>query len=121
MSMKTKKFILTESEIPRAWYNVVADMKNKPLPLLNPGTKQPLKAEELYPLFAKALADQEMNLTDSFIEIPEEVRNGYKNYRSTPLVRAYGLEKALDTPAHIYFKIIVFLCAVFVTKSYKKR
>ena len=102
--MSTKRFILPESEIPTMWYNVVADMKNKPLPMLNPGTKQALKAEDLYPLFAKGLADQEMNQTDRFIEIPEEVRNMYKCYRSTPLVRAYGLEKALDTPAHIYFK-----------------
>jgi len=104
MSEKTKRFILPESEIPTAWYNIVADMKNKPLPVLNPGTKQPLKAEDWYPLFAKDLADQEVNQTDRFIEIPEEVRELYKSYRSTPLVRAYGLEKALDTPAHIYFK-----------------
>lgn len=102
--MNTKKFLLQEKDIPTAWYNIVADMKNKPLPLLNPGTKEPLKEEELYPLFAKALAGQEMNTTDSWIEIPEEVRDMYKNWRPTPLVRAYGLEKALDTPAHIYFK-----------------
>jgi len=104
MSAKTKKFILPESEIPMQWYNIVADMKNKPMPMLNPGTKQPMKAEELYPLFAKELANQELNATDRFIDIPEEVREQYKHYRSTPLVRAYGLEKALDTPAHIYFK-----------------
>ena len=104
MSTKTKKFILQENEIPTAWYNIVADMKNKPMPMLNPATKQPLKAEDLYPLFAEELARQEMNQTDRYIEIPEEVREKYKNYRSTPLVRAYGLEKALDTPAHIYFK-----------------
>jgi tryptophan synthase beta chain len=104
MSTKTKRFILPESEIPTSWYNVVADMKNKPLPLLHPGTKQPLKAEDLYPLFAEELAKQEFNQKDDFIEIPEEVRDMYKYYRSTPLVRAYGLEKALDTPAHIYFK-----------------
>jgi tryptophan synthase beta chain len=79
-------------------------MKTKPLPMLNPGTRQPLKAEELYPLFAEELAKQELNETDRFIDIPEEVREKYKFYRSTPLVRAYGLEKALDTPAHIYFK-----------------
>ncbi|MDR2585778.1 MAG: TrpB-like pyridoxal phosphate-dependent enzyme [Prevotellaceae bacterium] len=102
--MKTKRFFLPESEIPTAWYNVVADMKNKPLPMLHPGTKQPLKPEDLYPIFAQALSHQELNQTDRFIEIPEEVREQYKNYRSTPLVRAYGLEKALDTPAHIYFK-----------------
>ncbi len=104
MSAKTKRFILPENEIPTAWYNVVADMTNKPLPMLNPGTKQPVKAEDLYPLFAEELARQELNQTDQYIEIPEEVRELYKNYRSTPLVRAYGLEKALDTPAHIYFK-----------------
>ncbi len=104
MSTKTKRFILPENEIPTAWYNIVADMKNKPLPMLNPGTKQPLNPEDLYPLFAEELARQELNQVDRFIEIPEEVREMYKNYRSTPLVRAYGLEKALDTPAHIYFK-----------------
>ncbi|MDH6358819.1 TrpB-like pyridoxal phosphate-dependent enzyme [Parabacteroides sp. PF5-9] len=102
--MKTKKFLLEEKEIPTAWYNIVADMKNKPLPPLNPQTKQPLKPEDLYPIFAKELSHQELNETDKWIEIPEEVRELYKNYRSTPLVRAYGLEKALDTPAHIYFK-----------------
>ena len=102
--MKTKKFLLQEKDIPTAWYNIVADMKNKPLPLLNPKTKQPIKAEDLYPLFSKAVSDQEMNTTDAWIEIPEEVRDLYKVWRPTPLVRAYGLEKALDTPAHIYFK-----------------
>ena len=104
MSTKTKRFILPENEIPTHWYNIMADMKTKPLPILNPGTKQPLKAEDLYPLFAEELAQQEFNQKDDFIEIPEEVRDMYKYYRSTPLVRAYGLEKALDTPAHIYFK-----------------
>ena len=104
MSTKMKRFILQENEIPTAWYNIVADMKNKPLPMLHPGTKQPLKAEDLYPLFSEELSRQEMNQTDRYIEIPEEVRDKYKYYRSTPLVRAYGLEKALDTPAHIYFK-----------------
>lgn len=102
--MKTKKFLLQEKDIPTTWYNIVADMKNKPLPLLNPKTKQPIKAEDLYPLFSKAVSDQEMNTTDAWIEIPEEVRDLYKVWRPTPLVRAYGLEKALDTPAHIYFK-----------------
>lgn len=104
MDTKNKRFILTESEIPTTWYNIVADMKNKPRPILHPGTKQPMKAEDLYPIFAKAVSDQEMNQTDAFIEIPEAVREEYKKYRCTPLVRAYGLEKALDTPAHIYFK-----------------
>ena len=102
--MNTKRFFLPESEIPTAWYNIVADMKNKPLPLLHPGTKQPLKPEDLYPIFAQAISHQELNYTDRFINIPDEVRDCYKNYRATPLVRATGLEKALDTPAHIYFK-----------------
>ena len=102
--MKQKRFILTENQIPTHWYNIVADMKNKPMPPLNPQTKEPLKAEDLYPIFAQELAQQELNETDTWIEIPEEVREMYRNYRSTPLVRAYGLEKALGTPAHIYFK-----------------
>lgn len=102
--MSTKKFLLQEKDIPTAWYNIAADMKNKPLPILNPKTKEPLHAEDLYPLFAEELARQEMNQTDAWIEIPEEVRGMYKIWRPTPLVRAYGLEKALDTPAHIYFK-----------------
>jgi tryptophan synthase beta chain len=101
---KTKKFLLAEKEIPTKWYNIVADMQNKPLPMLHPGTKQPIKEEDLYPLFAKELAHQELNQTDPWIEIPQEVREQYKIYRPTPLVRAYNLEKALDTPAHIYFK-----------------
>ena len=104
MSNQTKKFILSEEEIPHYWYNIQADMVNKPMPPLHPGTKQPLKAEDLYPIFAQELAKQELNQEDAWIEIPEEVRELYKNYRCTPLVRAYGLEKALGTPAHIYFK-----------------
>ncbi len=102
--MQSKKFILSEKDIPQAWYNVVADMKNKPRPLINPGTKEPLKAEDLYPLFSKAASQQELNTTDRWIEIPDEVREMYRIWRPTPLVRAYGLEKYLDTPAHIYFK-----------------
>ncbi|MDR1526388.1 MAG: TrpB-like pyridoxal phosphate-dependent enzyme [Dysgonamonadaceae bacterium] len=101
---KVKKFILSEKEIPSQWYNVVADMKSKPMPILNPGTKEALKPEDLYPLFTEELARQELNQTDRWIDIPEEIIEKYKIYRSTPLVRAYGLEKALDTPAHIYFK-----------------
>ncbi len=101
---ESKKFLLQEKDIPTAWYNVMADMKNKPRPMLNPATKEPLKAEDLYPLFNKACADQELNTTDQWIEIPEEVREMYKIWRPTPLVRARGLEKVLDTPAHIYFK-----------------
>ena len=87
--MESKKFLLQEKDIPTAWYNIVADMENKPLPPLNPKTKEPLKPEDLYPLFAKGLVDQEMNQTDAWIEIPEEVRDMYKIWRPTPLVRAY--------------------------------
>ena len=101
---KTKKFLLQESQIPTHWYNIVADMKNKPLPLIHPGTKQPLTAEDLFPIFSQEVSKQELNTTDAWIEIPEEVREKYKIYRPSPLVRAYGLEKELDTPAHIYFK-----------------
>lgn len=104
MTEKRKRYFLDEEEIPRYWYNIQTDMVNKPLPPLHPGTKQPLKAEDLYPIFAKECCDQELNQSDVWIEIPEEVREKYKYYRSTPLVRAYGLEKALGTPAHIYFK-----------------
>ncbi|KAA6342389.1 Tryptophan synthase beta chain [termite gut metagenome] len=104
MNNKTKRFLLPEEEIPRRWYNIQADMVNKPLPPLHPGTKQPLKPEDLYPIFAEELCKQELNQSNQWIEIPEEVREMYKYYRSTPLVRAYGLEKALGTPAHIYFK-----------------
>lgn len=102
--MSTKKFLLEEKDIPTAWYNIVADMKNKPRPMLNPQTKQPIKAEDLYPLFTHEAVSQELNTTDAWIEIPDEVRELYKVWRPTPLVRARGLEKALDTPAHIYFK-----------------
>ena len=104
MSTKQKRFFLAEEEIPTQWYNIQADMPNKPLPPLHPATHEPMKAEDLYPIFAKELCHQELNVTDRWIDIPEEVRDMYKYYRSTPLVRAYGLEKALDTPAHIYFK-----------------
>ncbi len=102
--MKSKKYLLNENDIPKAWYNVIPDMANKPSPMINPGTKEPLKAEELYPLFSKAASDQELNTTDRWIEIPDEVREMYRIWRPTPLVRATGLEKLLDTPAHIYFK-----------------
>ena len=102
--MKQKRFILPESEIPTQWYNIQADMTNKPQPMIHPGTKQPLKAEDLFPLFAEECARQEVNQTDRWIDIPEEVRAKYAYYRCTPLVRSYGLEEALGTPAHIYFK-----------------
>ncbi|QFQ13044.1 TrpB-like pyridoxal phosphate-dependent enzyme [Pseudoprevotella muciniphila] len=101
---KQKKFILQENEIPTQWYNIQADMKNKPLPPLNPATKEPLKAEDLYPIFAQECCSQELDQEHQWIDIPEPVLDKYKYYRATPLVRAYELEKALDTPAHIYFK-----------------
>jgi hypothetical protein len=104
VNMKQKKFILPENEIPRQWYNIQAEMPNKPLPLLNPKTRRPMTAADLYPIFCKACADQELDRTNTWIDIPEPVLEQYQIYRSTPLVRAYGLEKALDTPAHIYFK-----------------
>ena len=104
MMEERKKFLLSEAEIPEQWYNITAEMKNKPQPMINPGTKEPLKAEDLYPLFAEELSRQEVNQSDAWIDIPEAVREKYKIYRPSPLVRATGLEKARDTPAHIYFK-----------------
>ena len=98
------KIYLDESEIPTQWYNVRADMKNKPAPLLNPATFKPMTPEELYPVFCKELVAQELNDTDAYIDIPEEIQNFYKMYRPSPLIRAYFLEKALDTPAKIYYK-----------------
>ena len=102
--MEKKKFLLQESDIPQAWYNVIPDMATKPLPLIHPGTKKPLGVDDLSPLFSIAASEQELNTTDRWIEIPDEVRDMYRIWRPTPLVRATGLEKALDTPAHIYFK-----------------
>ena len=98
------KIYLKEDEIPKQWYNVRADMKNKPAPLLNPGTGQPMTLDELSVVFCKELAAQELNTTDRWIDIPKEILDFYKMYRPSPLVRAYCLEKALDTPAHIYYK-----------------
>jgi len=102
--MRQKKFILQESELPTQWYNIQADMVNKPLPPLNPATHEPLKAEDLFPIFAEECSRQELDQEHAWIDIPEELQEKYRFYRSTPLVRAYELEKALDTPAHIYFK-----------------
>ena len=101
---KTKKFILTEQELPTQWYNIQADMKHKPLPPLNPKTHQPMNVDDLSVIFNHACSEQELDQTHAWIDIPEEVQEKYRFYRSTPLVRAYELEKALDTPAHIYFK-----------------
>lgn len=106
MSEKTipYKIYLEESEMPKQWYNVRADMTNKPAPLLNPGTLQPMGYEDLRPVFCDELIKQELDNDNAYIDIPEEIRNFYKMYRPAPLVRAYCLEKALDTPAKIYYK-----------------
>ena len=98
------KIYLEESEMPKAWYNVRADMKNKPAPLLNPGTHQPMAAEELAPVFCDELIKQELDNDNAYIEIPQEIRDFYKMYRPSPLVRAYCLEERLQTPAKIYYK-----------------
>ena len=98
------KIYLAENEIPTQWYNVRADMKNKPAPLLNPGTGQPLTLEELSPIFCEELCRQELDNDTAYFDIPEEIQNFYKMYRPSPLVRAYFLEKALGTPAKIYYK-----------------
>lgn len=106
MSDKTipYKIYLEEKEMPTQWYNVRADMKNKPAPLLNPGTKQPMTAEELSAVFCSELVSQELDDTTPYIDIPEEIRKFYKMYRPSPLVRAYCLEEKLGTPAKIYYK-----------------
>ncbi|MCH5716324.1 TrpB-like pyridoxal phosphate-dependent enzyme [Niabella sp. 22666] len=101
--MKTRKITLSEQEIPEQWYNIVADMPNKPLPPLHPGTKEPIGPEALAPLFPQELIKQEVS-TEKWITIPDEVRNIYSLWRPTPMYRAYELEKALDTPAKIYYK-----------------
>ena len=98
------RLYLTEDQIPAAWYNLRADMKEKPEPMLNPATGKPVSEEDLYPVFCKELAHQEMDNDTQYIEIPPEVLEMYKNYRPSPLCRAYNLEKALDTPAKIYYK-----------------
>ncbi|MBO4858292.1 MAG: TrpB-like pyridoxal phosphate-dependent enzyme [Treponema sp.] len=98
------KIYLNEKEMPEAWYNVRADMKKKPAPLLNPGTGKPCTAEELSHVFCDELVKQELNETDAYIPIPQEIRDFYKMYRPSPLVRAYCLEKKLGTPAKIYYK-----------------
>ena len=98
------KIYLSENEIPSSWYNVRADMKNKPAPLLNPGTLQPMTAEELSAVFCEDLVAQELDNETAYIPIPQEIRDFYKMYRPSPLVRAYCLEEKLQTPAHIYYK-----------------
>ena len=98
------KIYLSENELPKAWYNVRADMKNKPAPLLNPATGQPCTAADLAPVFCEELVKQELDDTTPYFEIPQEIRDFYKMYRPSPLVRAYCLEKKLGTPAKIYYK-----------------
>lgn len=98
------KIYLSEDEIPKYWYNVRADMKEKHEPFLHPGTLQPCTAEDLYPVFCKELVKQELDQENRYIEIPEGIREFYKMYRPSPLVRAYYLERLLDTPAEIYYK-----------------
>ncbi|MBR4767240.1 MAG: pyridoxal-phosphate dependent enzyme, partial [Clostridia bacterium] len=98
------KTYLEFSEIPKQWYNLRADMKNKPAPLLNPGTHQPMKAEELAPVFCEELIKQELDNDTPYFDIPEEIYKFYQMFRPSPLVRAYFLEEKLGTPAKIYYK-----------------
>ena len=98
------KTYLTEDQLPRQWYNIRADMPEPPDPLLHPGTLQPIRAEDMFPIFSEELCRQEFDAQNRFIDIPDEVFNYYRTYRPSPLVRAYNLEKALDTPARIYYK-----------------
>lgn len=106
MSEKTipYKIYLEEKDMPKQWYNVRADMENKPAPLLNPGTGQPMTAQELGGVFCEELVKQELNDTDRYIDIPQGIQDFYKMYRPSPLVRAYCLEEKLQTPAKIYYK-----------------
>ena len=104
MSEIPYKTYLDENEMPTQWYNVRADMKKKPAPLLNPGTGQPMTAQELSGVFCEELVKQELDETTAHFDIPTEIQDFYKMYRPSPLTRAYFLEKMLDTPAHIYYK-----------------
>jgi tryptophan synthase beta chain len=98
------RIYLNEDEMPKFWYNLRADMKNKPDPILHPGTLKPVTAEDLAPVFCKGVIDQELDETTRLVAIPEEIQNFYRAYRPSPLIRAYYLEKMLDTPAEIYYK-----------------
>ncbi|MBR5372849.1 MAG: pyridoxal-phosphate dependent enzyme, partial [Oscillospiraceae bacterium] len=98
------KIYLTEDEMPKKWYNLRADMQNKPAPLVNPGTGQTATLDELSAVFCRELAEQELNVTDPYIDIPQEILDFYRMFRPSPLVRAYCLEKKLGTPAKIYYK-----------------
>ena len=101
---KQKRFILQEKDLPTQWYNIQAEMPNKPLPPIHPATHEPLSADDLAHIFSLECSRQELDTEHAWIDIPEQVLDMYKYYRSTPLVRAYALEEALGTPAHIYFK-----------------
>ena len=98
------RIYLTEDQMPREWYNLRADMKEQPDPMINPATGRPATEEDLYPVFCKELAHQEMDSQTRYVDIPEPVQRFYRMYRPSPLIRAYELEKALDTPARIYYK-----------------
>ena len=104
MAKEPKRIFLTEDEMPTRWYNVRADMKNKPAPMLHPGTHKPLTLEEMTPIFCEELCKQELDNDTRYIDIPEEVQEFYKIFRPSPVIRAYQLEKALGTPAKIYYK-----------------
>lgn len=101
--MKQKKFFLSEEQMPKQWYNIMADMPTKPMPPLHPGTKEPLNPQDLSALFPQDLIDQELT-QERYVDIPEEVLEKYRIYRPSPLIRAYELEQALGTPAKIYYK-----------------
>lgn len=104
MNKEPYRIYLSEEEMPKQWYNIRADMKEQPDPYLHPATHQPVGPEDMLPIFCEELCDQELNTTDRYIDIPEEVQNFYRIFRPSPLIRAYNLEKALDTPAKIYYK-----------------
>ncbi|MBU9736941.1 TrpB-like pyridoxal phosphate-dependent enzyme [Diplocloster agilis] len=104
MAKVPHRLYLTEEQMPKQWYNLRADMKEQPDPILNPATFQPVTEEDLYPVFCEKLAHQELDGETRYIDIPEEIQDFYKMYRPSPLIRAYNLEKALDTPAKIYYK-----------------
>lgn len=104
MSQVPYKVYLSEEELPKKWLNIKGFMKDKPAPLLNPETKQPCTVDELCNVFCRELAMQELNCTDKYVDIPKPITDFYKLYRPSPLIRAYGLEKYLDTPAEIYYK-----------------
>ena len=104
MNKEPYRIYLSEEEMPKQWYNIRADMKEQPDPYLHPATHQPVGPEDMLPIFCEELCGQELNTTDRYIDIPEEVQNFYRIFRPSPLILAYNLEKALDTPAKIYYK-----------------